>query len=363
MAKTVNRFIIDSKALKPVLAKMGRIVNSSYVLPVLSNLYVKVTPGQAEFICTDTEITLYCRVLCESAETFELLIPYNFLSKIVALNPHCPLEISVGKQVTIKGPNDTYEIKASEKIEDYPKLQSLPRKNSVKINSAIMESLFTALSTTAKPAVSIRYSHVLLELRPKKVTVASSDGSYMVFSREFDDEQESTEDLLISQKVIATLEGCNFPQVFFHSKAIGFETPELTVVATRTEEKYANFRVIFPNDWNSNLITSRTELLEALGKCLLSSDQLHTTKVNLADNAQMVLSAEDNLVNIEVAIGCGYTGNVEETCINAEKLQRLLNQITAKEISIAIHDPRKAIVITSDEEPGYKGLIMPIANK
>jgi hypothetical protein len=46
-----------------------------------------------------------------------------------------------------------------------------------------------------------------MELAPGKITIASTDGSYMVYSKEFPSEQVESADLLINQKAIKVLTG------------------------------------------------------------------------------------------------------------------------------------------------------------
>lgn len=361
----MKKLTINSDVLKPALTKLGRVVSANPSLPVLSNLFCKVTEGNVEMIGTNTDITIYCRILCEASESFEFLLPFDILRKVVSLNKHCPIFIESGRLVKITADNDTYEIKPSGKIADFPKLQELPKKNTLDLPHEVLECMVIAMATTARPDVNSKLSHVCLSLSEDKMTVASTDGHYMVYSKEFQSNQKEKEDLLISLDVIRALDNAELVKLFWHSKAIGFETPDLTVVATRSEESYVNFRKAFPDNWDGNLILNRSQLLIALEKCLLSSDPYHVTKINLQNKAhgQVKLTAIDDVININVILPGKYTGVVEETSVNAEKLQRLLNQVVQDEITLAIHDPKKAILITSENEIGYKGMIMPLAVK
>jgi DNA polymerase-3 subunit beta len=80
----MKKIIISTDALKPALSKLGQAVNPKSVLPVLLNLYCRVTENQVELIATNLEITIYYRLQCAAKEAFDFLIPFDFLNKIVS---------------------------------------------------------------------------------------------------------------------------------------------------------------------------------------------------------------------------------------------------------------------------------------
>jgi DNA polymerase III sliding clamp (beta) subunit (PCNA family) len=131
-------------------------------------------------------------------------------------------------------------------------------------------------------------------------------------------------------------------------------------VLTRSEDKFVNFRQVFPQEWPANLEVNRYDLLRALDKCALSNDELHTTKIDLAEK-EIKFTADDSVIKINVAMAATYSGEVKEISINSEKLLKLLHQVEQTEIKLAIHDAKRAVIITADGDAGYKGMIMPIA--
>jgi len=356
----MNKLIISSETLKPALNKLGQAIGSNTALPILGNLYFKVTPGFVDIIASNLEITLIYRINDPTAtESFEFLVPFEFVNKIVAINRHCPLEFINGTVLKIKGPNDTYDIKASEKVADYPKLPEVPVWNNFEIDSQLLSTLKVALVTTCKPGG--RFPHVLMELAPGKITIASTDGSFMCFSKEFVSSQENTAELLLSHKVIKVLEGSDNAKLSYDDDRIAFVSGYITIINTRSTEKFPNFRAIFPQEWPGNLTLSKHELLEALGKCSLSKDPFMTTRMDFDKPQQIRFSATDDFIDINVSIQGEYTGPVKYTAVGADKLLQLLNQVDYSEITLAIHDSRRSIVVTSSEDEGYKALLMPLA--
>lgn len=357
----MNKIIISSDILKPALDKLGHAVSSKPVLPQLAYMLCKAGDNKIEMTATNTELTISMKLECECpGETFEFLMPFEFLSRIVGMNKHCPLTIECGKKVKVSGPNDAYEFKIAEKIEDFPKLPSLPSKNSIEITQEVLNTLKVALATIGKIESHPQFQYVLLELAPGKITIASSDGSMMVFSKEFENEQQLADELLLSQNLIKVLDGLEVSKMSFTQKVIGIESGDITVISTRADFKYGNFRKVFAETHAANLTIVKDSLVEALTKCSLSKDLMHKTDALLGTDT-LKLTADDHIVKINVSVPGQYTGEVKGFSFNNEKFLKVLGQIEPMDIEMAIHDEKRAIIITAKDDPGYKGMLMPMA--
>ncbi|RYZ52900.1 MAG: hypothetical protein EOP49_08500 [Sphingobacteriales bacterium] len=73
----MKKLIISAELLKPALAKLAHVVQQKSLIPAASSLYCKVTPNQLELIGTNTEITIIIKLVCESQETFDFLLPFE----------------------------------------------------------------------------------------------------------------------------------------------------------------------------------------------------------------------------------------------------------------------------------------------
>jgi DNA polymerase III sliding clamp (beta) subunit (PCNA family) len=357
----MNKFIISTTTLAPALRKLSLAIHKSGPLPALGNLLVKASEGSVVFIASDVEITIHYRMDCECKEAFEFLVPFEFLNKIVAINKHCPLTFELGKSLKIIDEKGPYEVKSPEKVETFPKLQELPKKQSFTIDSAILQSVTAALATTGNPTKHPETEFVLMELEEGKITIASSDKHSMVYSKVFPKEVAEPQQLLLSPKIIKVLEGCDSATVYHTKKIIGFVAGDITIVNTRSEMRYADFRKVFPADWPANMTVSRAELLAALGKCAISSDESRTTNVDLSSTTEMKLLADDGIVKINPSLDYNYTGEVKQTIVNSDKLMKLLQQVNYPDICFAIHDMNRQIILSSPSDEGYLAMIMPIA--
>ena len=358
----MKKVIISSDSLKTALQKLSHAINVKAPLPILANIYCVVADGRMKMMATNTELSIEYELLVDAEEPFDFLLPFDFIHKIVSITRHMPISIEAGKKLKITCGEDVYEVKVAEKIEDLPKWPELPKKKSAVIDAAVISALSTALATVSNNDNKPALQKVLLEFLSGKVTVASTDGSYAVFSQEFDGSGfEEEEELLIGPKEIKVLQGELNVSVSFTQKLIGFKAPSTTIIVTRPQAAFPKFRQIFPDNWPVNLKVKKELLLEALEKCSLCQSQFKAADIDLSKKGKIKFTAKDHQVKVNVEVAGDYEGSVESTAINSERFLKVLGQIEQDEVGLAIHDGRRAIIITSENKPGYRGLIMPIA--
>lgn len=361
----MKKFIISSEVLKKALGKLNNAVPKNPVLTALGSILCRVQNKSVEFICTDLEVTIQYRCECEtSGESFEFLLPFQLIHKIIGFSKNVPLTFSQDKNgIKITGDNDVYELKNLTSVEEFPKVPIPENKSWITITEEVLRLMSRALDTVSKDESRLQLMNVLLELRKEKTTIASTDGSYSVFSFSLPNEIFSEDDLLVGPKVIKALDGLSDIQLSWNNKNFVFLTPDVTVTVTKPNMKFVNFRAIFPADFPSNLKVNRTELIHALEKCNINSNALKETDIDLKTiEGKIVFLAKDTNYNIDINVGIDghYTGPVSSIRFSSEKMLKLVNQVDFEDIELAIHEPNKAILFRSPDHEGYLSLLMPI---
>lgn len=360
----MKKFTIETDILKTILDKVGQAVNTNNIVPALKDVLIEIDTNLATFTTSDAEMTIIYQHPIDADFKESFLIPFDFLNKVVALNKKSSLTFTILKKgLKIECDNDVYELSSLTNLSDFPKLPEMPTEHLVTDIPDFLPFLKTALLTVSKDWQNrANLCKVLFEIREGKITIAGTDGSWHVFSYAFDAPIKSNEDLLLAPKFIKAADGIQNIDVCWNEKIICFSGDDVSVMITRPEEKFANFRSIFPEEFTSNLTIEKSVLVTALEKCSLSSDQFKNTKLTLQQN--IGLSANDSLygLNINVSLpNIEYAGNVDSVSLSADKLLKLLHQIQFDKIELAIHDKKRPILIRSTEDKGYLSLLMPIA--
>lgn len=363
----MKKFIISSDALARALHKLTNAVHAKTVMPALSNIYCKVSDKSLEMICTNLETTIHYHCECETnGEEFEFLLPFQLISKIIALNKSCPLSFSLEKKgIKIMSDTDVYELKSLEKVESFPKLQELPTENVMALDETFVGWLKTALLTVGKDESRPALTKILLEMRAKEITIASSDGKFHMFSYTMNIPAKTDDDILINTNVIKAIDGLEGIELFWNKKLFAFQTTHVTVIVTRPDIKFVEFRKIIPADFTSNLTVNRHDLIRALEKCNISSDIFKETVINLKSKGKVNFTSKDTDygLNISSDVAGEYAGTIEKVTINSDKMLKLMQQVEFGDIEIAIHDSTRPILFRSSDDPAYLGLLMTIYQK
>lgn len=358
----MKKFIISSKQLAAALKKLEQAVSKKSVLPVLEDVYLKVRKAEVELITTDLELTIIVTCSGEASHEFEMLIPFEFIKKVCALAGDQPISIEMnGNRGRIHGENDTYELGSLDKVEDYPKLPQPPQQKFIKMNGTFIEWLGRAKTTVSKDDLRPALQKICLDIKTDHLVMASTDAN-LIFTHEFPVESKNEDQLLISPKIAKALEGFTETEIYWSKQHIAFKSNNVTVIATRHEDKFPDYKVVFHNQ-DANLILGRQEVINALERaCINNNTNKHTVIYLQREKGTIHFESTDLDLNrkILVDIPGSFRGETERTAVNAEKFLALMNQIEFDEIHLSIIAPEKGIQITSESDADYKSLIMPL---
>ena len=355
----MKNFIIDNDLLKRVLKKTGLAVAKKPTLPVLGNLLCKVRPNEVTFLATDLELTIFYTCECKSNEEFDVLLPFDFLSRIISLHSGVPMAIEVkGNNAFVKGPNDIYEINKLAKVKDFPALPDVPSENLIDIDSQAISWLGRAVDTVGDDSVKPALKKVCFDITPSRMTIASTDAQ-MLFTHKQEIATSFTGKLLISPKIAKAVEGFSSAVLSWNEKNIAFKGGNMVVLATKYDEKYPNYSVIIP-DFKVTLSVNRNLFIAALQKsCITSNETKQTTIFLRRSNDKIVLESEDDQAKITSEVPGEYTGTVEKITLNAKKLLVLLGQVEYENLYLHIESDSKPAVITAEVDKDYLSLIVP----
>lgn len=359
----MKKIIISSDILKPALKKLGQAVNERSLLPVLKNIYCKITKDQLEMITTDRELTISIKCVAETKDDFEFLLPYDFMYKITGEMKSEPLTIEhpSARKARIIGEHDVFELNSLDKLEEYPNVPAIPKKGMFRLNDEFVKQLHRAIMTVSDDKMRNNMNKVCLDMKAKEAFLVSTDAHFM-FRYKMPIETAEPLQLLLSPKTAKALEGMKDFEISWTAKQICFKGETTCVWSQRFEEKYPNYEAVIPS-YPANLELDKNQLTEALRKACLSSLGTKQTTLQLKrEDGRIHFDVDDTEMSrkINVSIPGEYSGGAASVAINAKKLLTVLDQVDAQKIKLHILRPEKAVVVTTDEDENYLGLVMPL---
>lgn len=362
----MKTFTISSDAIKTALKKLGLVVHEKTVLPVTKNIYVRVTTNEIELITTDVEMTISWKSPAETgkSEPFNVLIPFDYLQKIIAEADNQPLtiEITSVKKGKITCGRDVFELNSIDKIDNFPLKCEVPQQKIIAFEQDFVKLLSCAMLTAGKDENRPVLTRANLHFKDGKAKLASTDGSYL-FVHEIDHEgTEKEESIQFSHKMAKAMEGMKLVNIAWDEKTVYLQSDNISIWSRRFEEKFPNYQSIIPA-YETNLEVSKEELQKALRKSLISTIPTRQVNIYLKKQSNAVVFETDDPEmsrKIHSEIEGSYTGDVEMISLNAKRLLTMLDQIECEKLNLHIHFNNKAMLLSTKENEKYLGLIMPL---
>lgn len=359
----MKKIIVSSDVLKPALKKLGQAVNEKSLLPVLKNIYCKVSAGQLEMITTDRELTISIKCTAETKDEFQFLLPYDFMHKVIGEMKSEPLTIEhpSARKARIVGENDVFELNSLDKLDDYPNVPAIPKKGVFRLNEEFVKQLHRAMLTVSDNKMMNHLNKVCLDMKSKEAFLVGTDAHFL-FRYRMPIESAEPLQLLLSPKTAKALEGMKDFELSWTAKQVCFKGETTCVWSQRFDDKYPNYEAVIPS-YPANLELDKIQLTDALRKACLSSLGTKQTSLLLKrEPGRIHFDVDDTEMSrrINVSIPGEYTGEATAVSINAKKMLTVLEQVDAQKIKLHILKPEKAVVISTDEDENYLGLVMPL---
>lgn len=363
----MKKFIISSDLLKPALKKLGQAINEKSVLPILKNILFKVGTGEVELIASDLEITIAykCMAVTDTkADPFEILLPFDFLNKVVSLTRSTPIAIEhpSAKKARIIIDSDVYEINSIEKASDYIKLPVTDESKSLSLHADFAKLLSKVMLTAGRDESRPVMTRACLDILSTESYLVTTDAHFLCRYK-MAIETDIEEKILFSAKMAKAIEGMNEIELSWTEKIVCVKSENITIWNNRFEDKYPNYQLIIPS-YGANLALEKSDLVAALNKACISSNHTKQTTLQLTkENGFLLFETEDVDYGrkINVKIPGEYTGTVAEVIsINAKKLLLMMDQFESLKVNLHIHSATKAMLVSTEEDEGYLGLLMPL---
>lgn len=363
----MKELTINNTVLNPILKHMKDVIDEKSLLAVLQNVLIQVkTDNTATLVVSDLEVTILTRIACETAtdQDFEFLFPFSMLFKFCALAGDTDIAFAISKSgsTSITAGSDRLEVKEGLNINDFPKLPLFDDKVTVaNISKDFIQAMNMAAISVSKDTLRPAMTKVLLDITENKISVVSTD-AHCLFVKEFPSELTEADQLLIGRKAIKALSSFGDTKLSWTSSFISLECDNTRILTRNLSDRFPAYRSIIP-DYKPNVSFVTDHLRAAIEKAGITVDQSTckaTFKLKVKDGRIIIHSRNLEDMESSVEIEAEYTGTVDNVGISTKLLSRVLSQVRYEKVQFAIESAQRAILVTSEEDPAYLGLLMPM---
>ncbi|WP_143959961.1 DNA polymerase III subunit beta [Litoribacter populi] len=367
------KFIVSSSALLKQLSAINGVVTTNPVVPILENFLFEIKEGKLTITASDLQTSMMTEIEVEAKEDGNIAVPAKILIETLKNLPEQPVTFSIDSEtysIEISSDNGRYKL-AGENATDFPKIPSVTNATTVDmstevLSSAINNTIFATSNDELRPAMT----GVYVNLSSTNATFVATDGHRLIRYRRVDVASPDAASIIIPRKALnllkSTLPSENVPvTVEFNSSNAYFNFNNIRMICRLIDERFPDYENVIPVDNNNDMTIDRVEFMSSMKRIAIYANKTtHQVRLKLV-GSELQISAEDLDFSNEAneRLSCEHEGEDIEIGFNAKFLIEMLNNISAKEVTLKFSAPNRAgLIVPSDkgENEDILMLVMPV---
>ncbi|AEL24427.1 DNA polymerase III subunit beta [Cyclobacterium marinum] len=367
------KFIVSSSSLLKHLSAINGVVTTNPVVPILENFLFEILDSKLTVTASDLQTSMTTEIEVEAKEDGNIAVPAKILIETLKNLPEQPVTFSIDKEtysVEISSDNGRYKL-AGENATDFPRIPSVTNASTVEmstdvLSSAIANTIFATSNDELRPAMT----GVFINLSSTNTTFVATDGHRLIRYRRVDIASPEASSIIVPRKALnllkSTLPAENVPvTVEFNSSNAYFKFNNIKMICRLIDERFPDYENVIPADNNNDMVINRQEFLGSLKRIAIYANKTtHQVRLKLT-GSELQISAEDLDFSNEAneRLSCEHEGEDIEIGFNAKFLVEMLNNISAKEVTLKFSAPNRAgLILPSDlnENEDILMLVMPV---
>ncbi|WP_186754428.1 DNA polymerase III subunit beta [Echinicola salinicaeni] len=362
------KFIVSSSALLKQLSGINGVVTTNPVVPILENFLFEIKEGKLTITASDLQTSMMTEIDVEAKEDGNIAVPARILIETLKNLPEQPVTFSIDHDtysVEISSDNGRYKL-AGENATDFPKIPSVTNATAVDmstevLSSAINNTIFATSNDELRPAMT----GVYVNLSNTNATFVATDGHRLIRYRRVDIAAQDAASIIIPRKALnllkSTLPTENVPvTVEFNNSNAYFKFGNIQMICRLIDERFPDYENVIPVDNNNDMTIDKVEFLSSLKRIAIYANKTtHQVRLKLT-GSELQISAEDLDFSNEAneRLSCEHEGEDIEIGFNAKFLVEMLNNISAKEVTLKFSAPNRAGLIVPSEKGENEDILM-----
>ena len=369
-------FNIAREDLLRAISAQQQITNKKGTLAILANVLMEVKNNELIFTATDLEISLKQTVPAEVFETGSLTLPSKKLFELARESGSPTLNFKEGEKnwINITAGSSTYKL-AGMVTEEFPQFEQYNEEDLVEIQGEVVCDLIDktmfSIATEKENMYNLNAAlfQQLIEDEKTVFRMVTSDGHRLsIMRRETEGAPLPNFDkfILIPRRGIQQIRKFGEEQDTFQfgveKKKIVLKSDDSILVIRLMEGEFPDFENILNFiSKEDNILINKILFLESLKRInLFTEDIFHAIKFEL-DNNQLVLTSEHaDFGSARDEIAIEYTGEKLSMGFNCRYFMEALQVMEGESIQASISSNESPCLITSEDDEGFLGIIMPM---
>jgi DNA polymerase III subunit beta len=354
--------------LKPLQAVSG-IVERRQTLPILANVLLEQKDGRLFVTATDLEMQITAFSELPGKQDQSITVGARKLQDLLrALPEDAALNVeTAGGKMTVRAGRSRFNLQTLP-ASDYPRI-GLAQEQLQTIS--LPQRDFRGLLRLAEFAMAqqdIRYylNGMLLVVDNGSLQAVATDGHRLSYASIAAPGNYSRQEVILPRKTVLELgkllEDTEEPVTLdILANQVRFRFSNIELISKVVDGKFPDYNRVIPSGHSKQLDLSRTELLQALQRAaILSNEKFRGVRLVLGSDQLKIICTNSEQEEAEEELEVGYKGEPLDIGFNITYLLDVLHNLGADQVVLALGDANSSALITMRERNDYKYVVMPM---
>jgi DNA polymerase-3 subunit beta len=360
------KFRCERDILADALVATSRAATSrTSTLPVLAGLRLDVESDTLTVTGTDLELTIRLRATVGGETDGSVVVPARLVTEIVRALPEGTVHVEArDDDVLISAGRSQFSVRPFA-LDDYP-TQHEPDAEPATVpadvlGSALRQVVRAASTDEARPVLT----GVLIAADDDGLRMVATD-SYRLAVRTLPDAGmlPVEKPVLVPGRALSELQrllaSVETAQVRLGERVVEFSLGEARLTTRLIDGEFPNYRNLLPSSHPNTLTLGRESLLEALRRVRILAQDSKVVRLSLGgDTVDLTVIAQD-VGNASETVDAKYEGTEMVVAFNPDFLAAGVEALDGDEVTMALNDPGKPVVLRGVGSDDYLYLLMPV---
>jgi len=354
--------------LKPLQAVSG-IVERRQTLPILANILLEQKDGRLFVTATDLEMQITAYSEFAGKQDQSITVAARKLQDLLRALPEdavLNVDTAAGK-MTVRAGRSRFNLQTLPAA-DYPRIGVAQEQlQTISLPQRDFRGLLK-LAEFAMAQQDIRYylNGMLLVIDKGSLQAVATDGHRLSYASLVVPGDYSRQEVILPRKTVLELgklleDSEAEVTIDVLANQVRFRFSNIELVSKVVDGKFPDYNRVIPSGHSKQLDLSRTELLQALQRAaILSNEKFRGVRLVLGSDQLKIICTNSEQEEAEEELEVGYKGEALDIGFNITYLLDVLHNLAADQVVLALGDANSSALITMRERNDYKYVVMPM---
>lgn len=364
------RLHLQRDTLMSAVAWAARTLPGRPTQPILSGLRVATTEGTVSLSSFDREVSSVAELSTDAVADQVVILPGRLLADIVKALPHEDVLLEwEGTRATIRSGRASFSLPLLP-AEEYPPLPADPQPIGVISGADLARCVTQVAIASGKDESLVMLTGIRVEIDGTTMTMAATD-RYRLAVQEvaWQCDQTCHTNLLIPARTLVDVSRSmgqagevtiGLAGETGAERLIGFSAQGRRSTSRLLDAEFPKYRSLLPTESATEATMATSAVLEAVRRVSIVAERNTPVRCSFAGGELSMRAGSGDEATAEESVEISLAGDPLEIAFNPGFLIDGLAALGTAEVTMAFTEPRKPMVMTSEQAGAYRYLLMPI---